>query len=385
MSKLQGPLVGFRLLEIGAIGPGPFCAMLLADLGAEVIRVDRAAGKSMEAVSETPLLARGRRSIALDLKHPSGVKTLMRLVARADGLIEGFRPGVMERLGLGPDACLAENPRLVYGRMTGWGQDGPLAQTAGHDINYIALCGALSAMGRAGEKPVPPLNLVGDFGGGGMLLAFGMLAALLERERSGKGQIVDAAMIEGASLLMTMFYEMVATKSWKNERGVNLLDTGAPFYDVYETADGKVVSFGALEPKFFAELVSKLDLKEVSLERQNDPGTWPVLRAQIAARVREKTRAEWVVVFKGSDACFAPVLDLEEAPKHPQNVARGAFVQVGGVLQPSPAPRFSRTPGGVSRPFAEPGEHGRDILHDAGFSSHEIEQLSAEGALLTKA
>ncbi len=384
MSQLQGPLVGFRMLEIGAIGPGPFCAMLLADLGAEVIRVDRAAGKVMEAVSATPLLARGRRSIALDLKRPSGVATLLRLVAAADGLIEGFRPGVMERLGLGPEVCAAHNPRLVYGRMTGWGQAGPLSQTAGHDINYISLCGALAAMGRAGEKPVPPLNLVGDFGGGGMLLAFGMLAALLERERSGKGQVVDAAMLEGASLLMTMFYEMVATGSWKNQRGVNLLDTGAPFYDVYETADGKVVSFGALEPKFFVELVNKLDLQGVDLARQNEPALWPALRAKITARVREKSRAEWEAIFAGSDACFAPVLDLEEAPKHPQNVARSAFVEVGGVLQPAPAPRFSRTPGGVSRPFAEPGEHGAAILHEAGFSAAEIAALKSEGALLTK-
>ncbi len=383
MSKLQGPLTGFRILEMGAIGPGPFCAMLLADLGAEVIRVDRSAGKVMEAVSATPLLARGRRSIALDLKQPAAVATLLKLIAKADGLIEGFRPGVMERLGLGPELCAAHNPRLVYGRMTGWGQDGPLSQTAGHDINYISLCGALSAMGRAGEKPVPPLNLVGDFGGGGMLLAFGMLAALLERERSGQGQVVDAAMIEGASLLMTMFYEMVATDSWKNQRGVNLLDTGAPFYDVYETADHKVVSFGALEPKFFAELVKKLDLHDVDLARQNEASLWPALRAKVSDRVREKTRAEWEAIFEGSDACFAPVLDLEEAPKHPQNVARAAFIDVGGALQPAPAPRFSRTPGGVSRPFAKPGEHGPEILHDAGFSDAEVAALKSAGALLT--
>jgi len=382
MSKLQGPLVGFRILEIGAIGPGPFCAMLLADLGAEVIRIDRAAGKATEAVSDTPLLARGRRSLALDLKRPGAVSTLLRLIAGADGLIEGFRPGVMERLGLGPTPCLERNPRLVYGRMTGWGQDGPLAHVAGHDINYISLCGALSAMGRVGEKPVPPLNLVGDFGGGGMLLAFGMLAALLERERSGQGQVVDAAMIEGASLLMTMFHELYAGKTFSLERGTNLLDTGAPFYDVYETADGKVVSFGALEPKFFAELVKRLDLTGVDLAAQNDKRGWPALRAQIATRVREKSRAEWERVFEGSDACFAPVLDLAEAALHPHNQARRAFVEVGGVLQPAPAPRFSRTPAEVSRPYAQPGEHGPELLREAGFSPEQIDALRSEGALL---
>lgn len=382
MSKLQGPLVGFRILEIGAIGPGPFCAMLLADLGAEVIRIDRAAGKATEAVSDTPLLARGRRSLALDLKRPSAVATLLRLIAKADGLIEGFRPGVMERLGLGPEPCLSANPRLVYGRMTGWGQDGPLAQVAGHDINYISLCGALAAMGRVGEKPVPPLNLVGDFGGGGMLLAFGMLAALLERERSGRGQVVDAAMIEGASLLMTMFHELYAGRTFSLTRGTNLLDTGAPFYDVYETSDGKVVSFGALEPKFFGELVKRLELTGVDLARQNDPATWPTLRTQIATRVREKTRAEWEQVFAGSDACFAPVLDLAEAPLHPQNQARAAFVDVGGVLQPAPAPRFSRTPAAVSRPYAVPGEHGVEVLREAGFSEADLDALKQDGALL---
>lgn len=385
MSTLRGPLVGLRIVEIGAIGPGPFCAMMLADMGAEVIRVDRQAGQVSEAVSATPLLARGRRSIALDLKHPRGRATLERLIDRADGVIEGFRPGVMERLGFAPDACFARNPRLVYGRMTGWGQDGPMAQIAGHDINYIALCGALGAMGRAGEKPLPPLNLVGDFGGGGMLLAFGMLAAFYERERSGLGQVVDAAMIEGAGLLMTMFYELLATNSWKLARGQNLLDTGAPFYDVYETRDGKYVSIGALEPKFFQELVTRLHLSDVDLARQNDPSTWPALRAQLTTTFKQKTRAEWEATFAGSDACFAPVLDLVEAPRHPQNVARAAFVQVGEALQPAPAPRFSRTQPAVSRPYSTPGEHGEEILREAGFSPAEIASLRSERALLIDA
>jgi alpha-methylacyl-CoA racemase len=384
MSTSNGPLAGLRIVEIGAIGPGPFCAMMFADMGAQVIRVDRQAGQVSETVSATPLLARGRRSIALDLKHPRGRSTLERLIDDADGLIEGFRPGVMERLGFAPDACSARNPRLVYGRMTGWGQDGPLAHTAGHDINYISLCGALGAMGRTGERPLPPLNLIGDFGGGGMLLGFGMLAAFYERERSGKGQVVDAAMIEGAGLLMTMFYELLATNSWKAERGQNLLDSGAPFYDVYETRDAKYVSVGALEPKFFQELVTRLALRDVDLSRQNDRSTWSALRAQLTATFKTKTRAQWEEVFAGSDACFAPVLGLDEAPQHPQNVARAAFIDVGGALQPAPAPRFSRTKPAVSRPYAQPGEHGVEILREAGFSEAEITALRSERALLTE-
>jgi alpha-methylacyl-CoA racemase len=384
MTSKPGPLAGLRILEIGAIGPGPFCAMLLADLGAEVVRLDRSADKASEAVSDTPLLGRGRRSIALDLKHPKGLATLLRMVEHMDGLIEGFRPGVTERLGFGPDVCLARNPKLVYGRMTGWGQEGPLAPVAGHDINYIALSGALAAMGRAGEKPLPPLNVVGDFGGGGMLLAFGMLAALLERTRSGKGQGVDAAMIDGVGLLMTMFYEMLPSGAWKAERGANLLDTGAPFYEVYETKDGKFVSLGALEPKFFAELVNKLELPDVDVARQNDPSTWPALRARIEARVRERTRAEWERVFAGSDACFAPVLDMHEAPHHPHHQHRKGFVQVGGVIQPAPAPRFSRTKPGVPEPFALPGEHGQEVLAELGFSPEEVAELKRERALLVR-
>ncbi len=384
MTLKKGPLAGLRILEIGAIGPGPFCAMLLADLGAEVVRLDRSAEKAAEAVSDTPLLARGRRSIALDLKHPRGLATLLRMVEQMDGLIEGFRPGVTERLGFGPDVCLARNPRLVYGRMTGWGQDGPLASAAGHDINYIALSGALAAMGRAGEKPLPPLNVVGDFGGGGMLLAFGMLAALLERERSGKGQVVDAAMVDGVGLLMTMFYEMLPSGAWKTERGSNLLDTGAPFYEVYETRDGLFVSLGALEPKFFAELMSKLELSDVDLARQNDPSTWPALRTRIAARVKEKTRDEWSRVFAGSDACFAPVLDMHEAPGHPHHQHRKGFVEVGGVLQPAPAPRFSRTPADTPAPFALPGEHSEVVLRELGFAESEVSELVRERALLVR-
>jgi alpha-methylacyl-CoA racemase len=379
----SGPLVGLRVIEIGGIGPGPFCAMLLADMGAEVVRVNRSVGAANAAsVSDLPLLARGRRSIALDLKNPSGVATLLRLAERADGLIEGFRPGVAERLGFGPDACLERNPRLVYGRMTGWGQTGPMAGMAGHDINYIALSGALGAIGRRGEPPLAPLNLVGDFGGGGMLLAFGVLAALFERQRSGRGQVVDASMVEGSALLMTMVYEFIGTGFWRRERGTNALDSGAPFYDVYETADGEYVAFGSLEPQFFAELVAALDLDDVDLARQNDTETWPALRERIAAVVKGRTRSEWEEHLLGTDVCFAPVLHPSEAPEHLHNIARKTFIDVGGVIQPAPAPRFSRTPGRVTAPGAAPGEHGREILEDWGFDAAEIDRLAAEGGLL---
>jgi alpha-methylacyl-CoA racemase len=378
----SGPLVGLRVIEIGGIGPGPFCAMLLADMGAEVVRVNRSAGAAHEAVSDLPLLARGRRSIALDLKNPSGLATLLRLVEQADGLIEGFRPGVAERLGFGPDVCLERNSRLVYGRMTGWGQTGPMAGMAGHDINYIALSGALGAIGRRGEPPLAPLNLVGDFGGGGMLLAFGVLAALLERQQSGRGQVVDASMVEGSALLMTMIYELMGTGLWNPERGSNALDSGAPFYDVHETADGQYVSFGSLEPQFFAELVAALELDDADLADRNDPATWPALRERIAAVVKRRTRQEWEERLEGSDVCFAPVLHPSEAPRHPHNVARNTFIDVGGVVQPAPAPRFSRTPGRVTAPAATPGEHGREILADWGFDAAEIDRVAAEGGLL---
>jgi alpha-methylacyl-CoA racemase len=380
--NLSGPLAGLRIIEIGGIGPGPFCAMMLADMGAEVIRVNRAAGTAID-VAELPFLARGRRSIALNLKSEAGLAALLKLVEKTDGLTEGFRPGVTERLGFGPDVCLERNPAIVYGRMTGWGQTGPMAQMAGHDINYISISGALGSIGRKGEAPLAPLNLVGDFGGGGMLLAFGVLAALLERQRSGRGQVVDASMVEGSALLMTMMYEMLGAGFWNLERGTNPLDCGAPFYDSYECADGKFISFGSLEPKFFAVLIDVLGLEPSDQAGRNDPANWPSLRERIGSAVKQRTRDEWEEVLGGSDACFAPILDMSEAPSHPHNVARESFIEVGGVTQPAPAPRFSRTPGRVSAPAATRGEHGREILADWGFDSDEVEQLESAGGLLT--
>jgi alpha-methylacyl-CoA racemase len=380
--ELSGPLVGLRIIEIGGIGPGPFCAMMLADMGAEVIRVNRSAGSTPD-VAELPFLARGRRSIALDLKSESGLAALFKLIESADGLIEGFRPGVTERLGFGPDACLERNPALVYGRMTGWGQTGPMAQMAGHDINYISLSGALGSIGRQDEAPLAPLNLVGDFGGGGMLLAFGVLAALLERQRSGRGQVVDASMVEGSAILMTMMYEMLGAGFWNLERGTNALDCGAPFYDTYRCSDGKYISLGSLEPKFFAVLIDALGLDPSDQAGRNDPSNWPSLRERIGATIAQRTRKEWEDMLGGSDACFAPVLDMGEAPSHPHNVARETFIEVGGVTQPAPAPRFSRTPGRVSAPAATRGEHGREILSDWGFDAGEIDALESAGGLLT--
>lgn len=375
-----GPLAGVRIIEIAGIGPGPFAAMVLSDLGADVIRVDRAdrvrPGRS--APTAANVLARGRRSVGVDLKHPDGVELVLELVNAADALIEGFRPGVAERLGVGPDACLARNPRLVYGRMTGWGQDGPYAQMAGHDINYIALAGVLGAVGRAGEAPVPPVNLVGDFGGGGMLLALGVVAALFEARGSGRGQVVDAAMTDGSALLTTFLHGLLAVGAWQPERGTNLLDTGAWFYDVYECADGGWVSIGSLEPQFFAELVTRLELGDVE---QNDRSTWPERREQVAAVFRTRTRDEWCELLEGTDVCFAPVLGLDEAPHHPHNLARATFVEVDGVVQPAPAPRFSRTPGAIQRPPAATGEHTDEVLADWGVAADRIAALGDAGAI----
>jgi alpha-methylacyl-CoA racemase len=323
------------------------------------------------------VMMRGKRSVTLDLKAKQGRDAALELAARADVLIEGFRPGVMERLGLGPEIALKRNPKLVYGRMTGWGQDGPLAARAGHDINYIALAGVLAAFGRKGEAPVPPLNLVGDFGGGGMLLGFGVACALLEARRSGKGQVVDAAMVEGASLLATMFSGFLAAKRWREERGANILDTGAPWYDVYETKDGRHVAIGAIEEKFFEELAERLELKD--LPPQHDQKRWPEMRERFAKAFNSKTRDEWCAVFEGSDACFAPVLTFSEARRHPHNRARGGFVTVAGVEQPAPAPRYSRTPGGVRNAPPERGEGGREALEDWGFGAEEIRKLRALG------
>jgi alpha-methylacyl-CoA racemase len=374
----MGPLAGVRVVELTGIGPGPFCAMLLADLGAEVLRVDRPAASRP---GWPAVLARGRRSVAVDLKHPDGAGVVLDLVAAADALVEGFRPGVAERLGIGPDACLARNPRLVYGRVTGWGQEGPWRLAAGHDIDYVALAGALHPIGQAGGPPVPPLNLVGDFGGGGMLLALGVVAALLETGRSGAGQVVDAAMVDGAALLTTQFHELLAAGLWREERGANLLDGGAPFYGVYQTADGRHLAVGALEPQFYAELLRRLGLDAGDLPDQLDRDGWPLLRERLAALFRTRTREEWCELLAGTDACVAPVLGFGEAPAHPHNRARGTFVDVGGVVQPAPAPRFSRTPCDPPSPAARPGEHTDQALTDWGIPPDQVTRLRATGAI----
>ena len=380
---MAGPLCGIRIVEIAGIGPGPFCAMMLADLGADVLRVDRAERARLPRPDgpNLDLLNRGRRSVAVDLKSPAGVEVVLRLVEKADALIEGFRPGVMERLGLGPDVCLARNPKLVFGRMTGWGQDGPLAKAAGHDLNYIALTGALHAIGRADSPPPPPLNLVGDFGGGGLMLAYGILAALLERSRSGKGQVVDAAMVDGAAALMSIIFGAHASGWWRDERASNMLDGGAHFYDCYETKDGKYVSIGSIEPQFYAQLLELTGLKGEALPHQMDRSGWPKLKERLAAIFKTRTRDEWCEVMEGTDVCFAPVLSLAEAPEHPHMKARNTFVEVEGVRQPGPAPRFSRTPGVIERPPAHAGEHTDEALADWGFPSGDVAQLRKSGAI----
>jgi alpha-methylacyl-CoA racemase len=378
----MGPLKGLCVIEMAGIGPAPFCGMLLADMGAEVIRVDRREKTDLGLPGREPrfdVLHRGRKSIAVDVKSEEGRSVVRRLARKADALIEGFRPGVMERLGLGPDQLLADNPRLVFGRMTGFGQDGPMAPRAGHDINYIALTGALHAIGRKGEAPVPPLNLVGDFGGGGMLLAFGVVCALLEAQRSGKGQVVDAAMVDGSAMLMAAIYGMYAQGSWKEERGVNILDTGAPFYNVYETKDGKWVSIGSIEQRFYADLLQRLGIANEKLPAQHDRERWPELGRRFAQVFRTKTRAEWEKIFEGSDACFAPVLSFSELSAYPHNVARNAFVTRDGVLQPSPAPRFSRTVPAMGSPPREVGADTSEVLSSFGFAGGEISDLTRRG------
>jgi alpha-methylacyl-CoA racemase len=380
----MGPLAGFRIIEMAGIGPAPFAAALLADMGAEVIRVDRREAADLGLPGREPkfdVLHRGRRSLALDIKTEAGRAVVCKLATKADALIEGFRPGVMERLGLGPDELLALNPRLVFGRMTGFGQDGPLAQAAGHDINYIALAGALHAIGRKGEAPVPPLNLVGDFGGGGMFLAFGVLCGLLETQKSGKGQVVDAAMVDGAAYLLAGIYGLYSQGSWADERGVNFVDSGAPWYDVYKTKDGKWLSVGAIEKRFYEELVEKLGLASAGLPKQHDRKGWPLLKERFAAAIASKTRDEWERIFEGSDACVAPVLALGEVEKHPHNAARRTFVRRDGVLQPGPAPRFSRTKSEMGPAPRGRGADSEAILKDWGFASAEIAQLSKTGVI----
>ncbi|MBU6259561.1 MAG: CoA transferase [Burkholderiales bacterium] len=383
----MGPLQGVKVVEFAALGPAPMGAMMLADLGAEVLRIERkqavAGGRASAAALFDPrldILNRSRRVVALDLKQPQAVEAALRLVAGADLLVEGFRPGVMERLGLGPEPCLARNPKLVYGRMTGWGQTGPLAQTAGHDINYLSLSGALHAIGEPGRKPVVPLNVVADGGGGAMLLVVGVLAALVEARGSGRGQVVDAAMTDGAALLMSMIHTLKAAGQWLPERGSNLLDGGAHFYDTYACADGRWISVGAIEPPFYAQLLEIAGITDPAFAAQADRSLWPELKRRLAAVFATKPRADWLKRFEGSDACVAPVLDLDEAPRHPHNAARGTYVEVGGVVQPAPAPRFSRTPTALPTP-PTPGADGGGVLADWGFGAEEIADLRARGAL----
>lgn len=371
-----GPLAGLRVVELAGIGPGPFAAMLLADLGAEVLRVDRPEGGSA-VPAELDAFRRGRRSVILDLRRPEGKRAVLDLVARADVLIEGNRPGVAERLGVGPDECWQRNPRLVYGRMTGWRQEGPLAHSAGHDISYLAITGALHAIGNRGEAPTVPLNLVGDFGRGSLYLVIGVLAAVFEAARSGRGPVVDAAIVDGAASLTTLMHSLIAAGRWRDERGVNMLDGGMPWYDVYETADGKHMAVGSIEPKFYAEFVRLLGVDSDESQRA-DADARPLLREQIGKAFASRTRAEWTEVFEGTDACVAAVLGLTEAPHHPHNVARGTFIEVGGVTQPAPAPRFSRTPAAVRRGPVAPGTDTRDALTDWGV--RDVDELLASGA-----
>jgi alpha-methylacyl-CoA racemase len=377
----MGPLSGVRVIEIASLAPAPFGCMILADLGADVLRVDRAERCGPDAPQPADPLSRGRRSIGLNLKDPAAVDVLLRLVADADVLVEGFRPGVAERLGFGPEVCAERNPGLIFARMTGWGQDGPLAPTAGHDIDYIAISGALGMVGRAGESPVPPVNLIGDFGGGGMLLALGVLAALVERAGSGQGQVVDAAMVDGSALLTSFVYGLRAMGGWQDRRGTNLLDGGAPFYDTYATADGEYLAVGALEPQFYAALLQGLGLTDVALPPQHDRKRWPELRQRFAETFASRTRAEWEQVFAGTDACVSPVLSLAEAPAHPHALARNAFVSVGGVTQPAPAPRFGRTAAAQPAAPPRPGADTDAVLTGLGLSAGEIAGLRARGVI----
>ena len=382
---MSGPLSGVKVVELAGIGPGPFCGMLLADMGADILRIDRLTQADLGLPLDPPfdILGRGRRSIGLDLKRAEAIAIVMALLDKADALIEGFRPGVAERLGLSPDACLARNPRLIYGRVTGWGQDGPLAGAAGHDINYIAISGALHAIGPHDQAPVPPLNLVGDYGGGAMYLAFGIACALVERHASGRGQVLDAAMSDGAASLMSMFYARRAAGRWRDERGVNSIDGGAPWYGVYETADGKYIAIGAIEARFYTNLIVCLQLDASTLPPPHDSEHWPALRARLRDIFRQKTRAEWCETLAGHDVCFAPVLSLAEAPAHPHNRARGTFMQRDGVIQPAPAPRFSRTPGHVNRSAPRCGEGGAAALADWGFEPRQIAEFRANGAVIS--
>ena len=379
----MGALDGVRVIELAGIGPGPFCGMMLADMGADVVRIDRAASVRGGDPDRPPAVVngRGRRSIGVDLKSDAGREVVLRLVEGADVVFEGFRPGVAERLGIGPDDCLARNPTLVYGRMTGWGQDGPYATSAGHDINYIALAGVLAHMGRHDTGPVPPLNLVGDMGGGGMYLAYGIVCALLSAQRTGVGQVVDAAMVDGAASLMAFFYGMLHTGFSTPNRGENMLDTGAHFYDVYECSDGEYITLGSIEPQFYAEMVEKLGLDPEDFADQYDRSRWPELKEKVAAVVATRTRDEWDAVLEGTDVCYAPVLAVSEAVEHPHNVARGTFVDIGGIVQPGPAPRLSATPGEIRRPPPHEGQHTDELLAEAGLGDDEVAALRESGVV----
>ena len=370
----QGPLTGLKVVEFAGIGPGPFCGMLLSDLGADVVRIDRKGGRGG---APSDVTARGRRSVALDLKGPAAIEACLKLMESADAVFEGFRPGVMERLGLGPDVALKRNPKLVYGRMTGWGQTGPYASAAGHDMNYIAITGALHAIGTT-DKPVPPLNLVGDFGGGALYLAFGLLAGVIQARETGKGQVIDCAMSDGAASLMAMFYGFKASGMWQGGRRNNMLDGGAHFYDTYQCSDGKWISLGSIEPQFYALLLEKTGIDDPEFQRQMDRAAWPSLHDKLADVITRKTRDEWCEIMDATDVCFAPVLDLDEAPKHAHNAARKTFVEVAGVTQPAPAPRFSATPGAIQGPPPTVGAHDREALADWGFSPAEIDALFAK-------
>jgi alpha-methylacyl-CoA racemase len=376
----MGPLQGVRVIEFGGIGPGPFCAMMLSDMGAEVIRIERK-GHVARTIPKYDVMMRNRRSVSINLRKPEGTAAALRMVAQVDVLQEGFRPGVMEKLGLGPDVCLERNPRLVYGRMTGWGQEGPLAKVAGHDINYISLSGALHTFGRKGQTPVAPLNLVGDFGGGGMLLAFGIVCALFEAQKSGKGQVIDAAMVDGSAALMAMIYGLRASGFWADVRGINMLDSGSHFYDAYETADGKYISVGSIEPQFYELLLQHTGIDDPDFQNQMDQDKWPLFKEKLSEIFKTKTRDEWCDIMEGTDVCFAPILSLDEAPEHPQNKARKTFIEVDGVRQPAPTPRFSRTPPEIKQPPPTPGEHTEAVLRDFEFSDKEIETLKAAEAI----
>lgn len=374
----MGPLNGYTVIELGGIGPAPMGGMMLADMGAEVIRIDRAGAMVMKDVS-----TRGKKSVVVNLKDPNGLETLLRMVENADVLIDPYRPGVCEKLGIGPAACLARNPKLIFARMTGWGQDGPLAQSAGHDINYISITGALYAMGRKGEKPVPPLNLVGDMGGGGMLLVNGVLAALLETTNSGKGQVIDVAMVDGAAQLMWMFHSFESMGLWDaTSRESNMLDGGAHFYDTYECADGEYVSIGSIEPQFYALLKARAGLSEEEFGDQNNQSQWPAMKEKLTAVIKQKTQAQWSEIMEGTDVCFAPVLNFVDAPKHPANIARSTYIEVDGLVQPAPAPRFGRTPSEVRHSGHDVGQDTDVVLTEMGFGEQELASLKADGSIV---